>query len=352
MKTPLTLLLLLLATATFAQTIRRVNADATVTGINVYTTLQAAHDAAIAGDVLIVEPGASVGNLTCNKTLTIYGRGYFLDQNSNYVALPNKSLSSTVAFITINAANVKILGVEGGRFDINGVSGVTISRCNFVSLKINGLSGSPVNYITISQNYITGLGSNDFNLYAVAIAGAATGLVSNVSVTNNQIIGIMNINFLSTNSYTSSILFNQNTITGTYSGFGNLNPYNTIFMNNIFVSGQAIPFSNNNSSYFNNAFPAGSTIDSGMGSNNIIVSNLNSQFITNTGSIDNNYRIANGSVLKTAGNTSGEVGMFGGATPYVQYGIPAAPAVLKVRSDGVGNSTTPITLTLSAKSNN
>ena len=60
MKTPLTLLLLLLATATFAQTIRRVNADATVTGINVYTTLQAAHDAAIAGDVLIVEPGASV----------------------------------------------------------------------------------------------------------------------------------------------------------------------------------------------------------------------------------------------------------------------------------------------------
>lgn len=342
MKTTLTLLLLLFATASFAQTIRRVNADATVTGTNVYTTLQAAHDAAAAGDILIVEPGNSVGNLTCSKTLTIYGRGYFLESNPNYVAMPNRTFSSTVGDIVIAANNVKISGLAGNYFYISGASGVTISRSNLNYLNIGGSASAPCNNLTISQNYF-------YN--GMSITGVATGLVSNVSFFNNNIRASQGY-FISNNTFISAITFSQNVIEGSSLAAGGAVAYNTVFINNVFTSTQTIPFSTNNTSYFYNVFPTGSTIDSGMGSNHTFVSSLGSQFASNTGGPDNNYRVISGSVLKTAGSTGGEVGMFGGATPYVPYGIPAAPAVLKVRSDGVGNSTTPITLTISATSNN
>jgi hypothetical protein len=121
--------------------------------------------------------------------------------------------------------------------------------------------------------------------------------------------------------------------------------YNCTFINNIVVNVSDIPFSTTNSTYWNNVFPSGSTIDSGMNNNNLIVPNLSSLY-------DGNYQPISGSVLKTASSSGGEVGWFGGATPYVLYGIPPVPAVTKLRSDGVGNSNTPITITISAKSNN
>ena len=95
-----------------------------------------------------------------------------------------------------------------------------------------------------------------------------------------------------------------------------------------------IAFNNNNSLYFYNAFASGSTVDSGMGSNNIFVTTFSDP------------------LTLTKSSTGGEIGVYGGATPFVNNYIPAAPAVTKLRSDGVGNSTTPITLTISAKSNN
>ena len=51
-----------------AQTIRRCNNNPGVTGVNMYTTIQAAHDAAVAGDIIYVEPSnANYGALTCTN---------------------------------------------------------------------------------------------------------------------------------------------------------------------------------------------------------------------------------------------------------------------------------------------
>ena len=86
--------------------------------------------------------------------------------------------------------------------------------------------------------------------------------------------------------------------------------------------------------FFYNAFTSGSTVDSGMGQFNIFVTTFSDP------------------QLLTKSSSGGEIGIYGGATPFVNNYIPAAPAVTKLRSDGVGNSTTPITLTISAKSNN
>ena len=67
MKTKLTLLLFLL-TATFAQTIRRVNNNHGVTGTDICTTIQAACDAAANGDIIYLEPsGNSYGEITMSK---------------------------------------------------------------------------------------------------------------------------------------------------------------------------------------------------------------------------------------------------------------------------------------------
>ena len=69
----------LLCIAAHAQTIRRVNNNAGVTGVNVYTTAQAAHDAAAANDILMIEPSVTTyENLILTKPLKIYGNGYFL----------------------------------------------------------------------------------------------------------------------------------------------------------------------------------------------------------------------------------------------------------------------------------
>ena len=71
--------ILLLCIAAHAQTIRRVNNNAGVTGVNVYTTAQAAHDAAVANDILMIEPSVTTyENLILTKPLKIYGNGYFL----------------------------------------------------------------------------------------------------------------------------------------------------------------------------------------------------------------------------------------------------------------------------------
>lgn len=303
MRTFCALIFLLAASTTLAQTIRRVNADATVTGTNVYQTLQAAHNASVAGDVLIVEPGSSVGDLICSKTLTIYGNG-----------------SSVIGTITINANNVKISGCNFGNSNINigASSGVVISRNSGInSVNISGSASAPASNITITQN----------RLNYSDLSGVSTGLVSNITFSNNDFLYVM-----TSNSFTSNITVNQN-------NFGNgfpdgRRPYNCSFTNNKFLSVIAIAFNNNNSLYFYNAFVTGSTVDSGMGSNHIFVTTFSDP------------------QLLTSSSTGGEIGIYGGATPFVNNFIPATPAVTKLRSDGVGNSTTPITLTISAKSNN
>ena len=70
----LLVLLVLAGQLASAQTIRRVN-NTGVTGTNIYSTVQAAHDAATGGDIIYLEPSSiSVGPLVCVKSLTIIGK--------------------------------------------------------------------------------------------------------------------------------------------------------------------------------------------------------------------------------------------------------------------------------------
>ena len=211
---------------------------------------------------------------------------------------------------------------------------------------LTGLASAAVTNTTISQNTVQ----------AISLVGNPTGYIVNATISNNHVAQSFSFSGSTTtvsSNYYTSILINQNVIRDLI-----LNAGNAIISNNIFLTtlGPVVvnPSANfTNSTYNNNVTFGGSSINAGLGTNNIVISSTVGQFNSNTGgSDDNNYRVATGTAMKTASTSVGEVGMFGGATPYVQYGIPATPSVIKLLNTGIGNSTTPITATVSAKSNN
>lgn len=69
-------------------------------------------------------------------------------------------------------------------------------------------------------------------------------------------------------------------------------------------------------------------------------------------SLDEGYQIIAGSTLKTLGSSSSEVGAFGGTAPYVVSGIAPVPTISSFVNTGTGDSTTPVKVTITVKSNN
>jgi hypothetical protein len=352
MKTFFTIILTLSVNLVLAQTTRRVNADPAIMGVNVYHNLQEAHDAAADGDILIIEPGASVGSLNCNKMLTIYGRGYFLDKNPAYVDMPDKASNSVVDGIDIFSDNCKISGLYGSWIKVHeGASGNVISRNRLVAVILQSTSAPGISNTTVTQNYITTstglLPGGDLTGY-IYISGSAAGPIANLVISNNLMYSI-DYALGDSNNY-SGILIDQNTMNSApYQ-----RAYGSVITNNIlYNSNQHVQISADvvNTTYNYNVSFGQSVFDAGVGTNNVIVADP-SQFDDNSGgSEDNAYRLLSSSALKTLSATGGEVGMFGGTTPYMQFGTPAAPAILKLTTTGIGNASTPITVTVSAKSN-
>ncbi len=129
MKKSILLCLLAFSFSASAQTIRRVNNNAGVTGVNVYTTIQAAHDAAVAGDIVYVEPSLSdYGSLTATKRLTIIGNGYNLNENTNtsFDKKESKITSFSFGIGSQNSVLMSIVSTATGANDIS-ATGVTIT---------------------------------------------------------------------------------------------------------------------------------------------------------------------------------------------------------------------------------
>ncbi len=362
MKIKLTFFLFALAlTTSFAQTIRRVNPDVKVVGVNVYKTIQAAHDAAVAGDVLIVEPsitGSNVGNLNCSKKLTIYGSGYYLNKISTYSQLSNNSFASSVFDVNFNLGSdgSSISGLIIGRISLYGssspggtitgvLSNIKISRCilnygayydlnNYTSIAISSCSN-----ITIAQNYFdTGSGS-------IGVYGTNTFNSNNIFINNNYIANGNSTPILSSSAATYNLLISNNVIKTLYGGANN-----AVFSNNIFLSSGTLG-SFTNCTFNNNAVGAGGSFGNITGVNNTSFANITTQFAPNPTTADAAYILVSGSSLLTSGTSGSQVGMFGGTTPYIIGGIPATPSITNFFNSGIGNSSTPISATVSAISN-
>lgn len=104
-----------------AATIRRVSQN----GVLDYATLQAAHDAAIAGDTVLVNPGR-YGGFTLTKRLHIVGAGFDQTTISATVLFNTGSDRSTLSGVAISSYS------STNQIDIR-VDSISINRCRLDS---------------------------------------------------------------------------------------------------------------------------------------------------------------------------------------------------------------------------
>lgn len=331
-----------------AQTIRRVNNNPGVTGINVYTTIQAAHDAAVTGDMIYVEPSnTSYGSITVYKSLKIYGNGYFLSNNTNVPEDNRLSSISTIIFDE-GSDNSLLMGISVGSITI-AAPNITITKCSsgYIDLRKRGNSPnftSIPNNCTISNCFFRGGNAGDMiNAY---------GNSSNCIINNNIYLNLSGPGFVS--GFLNSLVLN-NTIYGSFTTFNSGSCNGTIFTGNICTGGDPSKFNPSGSgNTFNNNISLGSScwpIGNG-NQNSISATNFYSTNSISSTSPDNIFQLSATSIGKTASSTGGEIGAFGGVSPYVLSGIAPYPTITNFTTSGVGNSTTPLSVSVTVRGNN
>ena len=351
MKNLFTTFLFVLALATTltgqAQTIRRCNnSGLVIAGVNIYPTLQAAHDAANANDIIYLEPTSiSYGPLICVRPLTIIGNGYFLNQNPGLQLDVRNSQTDAVTFAN-GSAGSRITGCVVGGVNI-GASNITVERNQITStfyVGYNPAIGSVgVSNILIRQNYIAG--GNSLSFFP---GGTAATAVNSVIVNGNIITGSINT---PTTQYTrlGSILISNNVI-GELTGSTNysLDVDNAVIKNNILTStvGTGNNFNPRSNNFSNNI--SGNTAFGTANGNQQNIS-PSAIFVGGTASTDGAFALRTGSPAIGTGESGVDVGAFGGTIPYRIAGIPNVPAIYQFNQTVSGNS---LNGTISTRSNN
>lgn len=340
----LTLIFLLaFSCSTFAQTIRRVTDNPNVTGVNIYTTIQAAHDAAVAGDIIYLEPNTSgsYGGLISTKRLTIIGNG-FAQFNDNYLTTPNPPLDGRMS--TINnfsmrngSQNSVIIGVNvAGNGNTIRVPNITIDRCmtggiDFEATDISiGLVGRNA---TITRCRIS-------NQISTVTAGLIIG--SNCLITNNIGGGLANLNnsIIKNNIFPNSITLASSVVTDNIFSL----PANVISVNDYNIP--------NTNSISNNMAVATNGLPTGNGNINGVTSSSIFTYISSSNIPDSGYQLAVGSPAIGTGTSGANMGIFAGASPFVLSGLPPRPIITNFISSGVGNTTTPLQVSVTVRGNN
>lgn len=252
----------------------------------------------------------------------------------------------SIGFITLNtgSSGTEIAGIKSRSYSLGIlVSNVTVRRCYFSSIFVgwDGVSSAStsISNILIEQNFTA----------QVHIYNAEAGrIVSNVIVQNNagSWDGTVAGPRLITNHNVSNIIFRNNTA---WDGFG----HNALYENNIFT--RVATFTCTSCTVQNNV--SAGTLPVGNGNQSNIV--VNNEFEYSPGvtlpagvSKDEAMRLKTTSPLKTAGTSGSEIGAFGGSVPYIISGIPPIPSIPYLHVSPTGNTSTPLSVTISTKSNN
>ena len=348
MKKQLLSLTLLVATALGAQaTIHQVDNNNNSPGV--FTTIQAANDAAAPNDTLYIHASPTIyagANIT--KPLVIIGEGALPNKNFQFtptVNLPGINFTYSSSGLS-NASGSRMYGMRTNvTFSPNSagtaaVSNIVVSRCFIGTASVNGVFGSVTigpSGITLVNNVIGSVQGNNWR-------------ASGISIRNNVIYGsVTNLgnaspgsSFTLRNNVIRNSLFNNNygTITDNiFFGNGSFtsNQYCTI-THNAFVNTQGTTITEANIIYGTNT-----------GANNLL--NVDPLFIQPEGNIQNydyttpaegaptlNYNLQASSPCIGTGTEGGTMGIYGGINPFVEgtpadsryryFPMPFVPAVL------------------------
>ena len=358
MKHLFTLLLLcglLMSTDLRAQTIRRCNNNPGISGPNVYTSIQAAHDAAVSGDIIYVEPSLSTyGDLVCTKRLTIIGNGFFLTENTNDSFESRRSMVGVIRF-NFGSANSVLKGISITGQIVLRANNITVNRC---LIEGNIECDTQDTYTTITQCVLRGGSNRIYGYYSLV-----TITLNNNIIDFGQMAGFRN----------SSIINNIFTRRTAFEGIRNTTVANNIFVSeylcNSCTQSPIIDLSNTtvNSPYTNSGLTISNNIVVFSGgpiaayslptdNGNINNADLSTTFVSNVAvgniSVDKNYQLAPSSPARGIGTGGTDAGAFGGTTPYVLAGQPNVPIITNFTTSGAATPNTPLTVTVSVRSNN
>lgn len=325
----------LFASSSFA-TIWRVDSNPGNTGAD-FTTLQSAHNGAVAGDTLYVV-GSSIGYgaLNLTKRLVVIGPGYFLAQNPQTQAnTASAKISSTLTFSS---------GSQGSflsGFDIDGqcfvnASNITLKRNSFDNNFGNNyliLTDTGVSNLILTQSYLRNVGGGGDCL----TVGASN---TNIIVTNCWMQAVDLANHTISSPASSDMQVINNVLRGT------VTIDESVFDNNIIREASFISASN--STVRNNMCNA-TQLPAGNGNQlNVLMTDV----FELTGSADGQWQLKVGSPAIGAGVGGEDLGMFGGPDPYVLSGVPSIPAIYFFTAPNSGSSGAGLPVHVKIKSNN
>lgn len=276
-----------------------------------FTSLSNAHNGASAGDTLYVEGSETgYGSWNVSKQLTVFGPGYFLDENPETQV---NLLPAWIQSINFNAGSEysKVSGCYVSAGITLNTSNLTIER-NYVHINsvytwvycIDITNNSFSN--TIRQNYLMRSGTTNVTTIDIN-ANSIENVISNnyIYSQGNSIIGVL----------TASSSINNNVMDG------NIDVHYTMLQNNIYLGGN---YSGTNNLLLNNI---SYNSDFGTDNGNISEVDMESGVFVGTGSTDGQWMLAEGSPAEGAGYEGVDCGMYGGAAPYVLSGMPNIPAI-------------------------
>lgn len=313
----------------------------------VFSSLQTAIDSddVVNGDTLLVEASVTdYGIIVLTKRLNIIGTGYFLDQNLN---LQNTAVTAKIRRLTFNigSGGSVISGIEGVGsagagdntfyFSNTPLSNITITRCDVDEIEFDNQVGVLIHNVVITKNYVN-------NMAYISNGAGGNGTVDGLIISNNY-LGTLNLSdrFLG--------IISQNVVANSVNIQGNA------FYNNIVLAGNITANNNSNTTMHHNIFTFALPSFLTSSANNYPSLNTNYLFTNyNDPSSDKKYQLRSQVSCNECyqGFNNYQIGLFGGADPYVLSGIPAIPTIYKLQSVPNAAVNQNIPVTISTRSNN
>lgn len=275
-----------------------------------YTTPSAAVSAAVDGDTIYI-PAGSFPAFTINESIVIYGVGYDIDSTE----ATGRTYITGVVFVYGSNCRLEGLHLNGGLTVQPGVTNTTIVRCYLPNtLTLNGGSSGTLAYNNIFANIIGNTSQNNFfsnNIIYGQINNLDYSVISNNVSLYEGTTPIYQCDF---SEFSNNIFLNDTYSTTHYM-------YNNEFSNNLFCNLVALypcisPFNDTNTC-----------------NDNITAEDESSIFIEYTEGLSqtdysqNNFHAAVGSAIINNGSDGTDIGIYGGAFPWKDGGLPQNPHI-------------------------
>jgi hypothetical protein len=294
----------------------------------IYTTVQAAHDAANNGDTILIEgsPVQYSGEFNCVKKLVIKGPGYFLHENPGISANKARAELWMVTFGAGSAGSV-IMGIEC-YYSLNiNIDDITVRRCH-----LHGCSINPVKNVKISECIFSGG------------QGFGGGSVTNLTIANCIINRDVAFGYSSPSHGTGSFLNNIFTVASVAI------PTGFVMKNNIFFFTEkpdvylpsldaAVSYNMSIADHFGTA----NNNKANVGATTLFVGDA-------TESTDGRWLLKAGSPAIAAGEGGADCGAYGGPNPYILSGLPVGPTIYELNVSSYVNPAGKLPMTIKVKS--